>query len=177
MAWRAVCSFPPSAGGSRLIANLLAVTTFDTLLEPRSLPSTGITRLPRYYGPFRLPDRPGLSLAGCALTCTVTSRGLPCCVGFLLRLAVALTPAGPPSGIMGHSPECGGTGLPFRDGGLAPAIPVFGACSAFTSVTACTLTESLKRSFVIQGFGSPPSEPLELLPARTTKLPGGIRTH
>jgi hypothetical protein len=33
-------------------------------LELRSLPSTGVTRLPRYYEPLRHPRAPSLSLAG-----------------------------------------------------------------------------------------------------------------
>src|SRR4029077_18536035 len=33
-------------------------------LELRPLPSTGVTRLRRYYGPLRYPRRPSLSLAG-----------------------------------------------------------------------------------------------------------------
>ena len=36
-------------------------------LEPGPLPSTGITRLRRYYGPLRLPMQPGLSLTGVRL--------------------------------------------------------------------------------------------------------------
>ena len=36
-------------------------------LELRSLPSTGITRLQRYYEPLRHPRAPGLSLAGVRL--------------------------------------------------------------------------------------------------------------
>jgi len=57
-------------------------------------------------------------------------------------------------------------------------MPVFEACSAFTLVTARTLAESLNDPL---SFKAPtrllPPEPLELLPARMTKLPGGIRTH
>ena len=44
--------------------------TFDADLEPRPLPSTGVTRLRRYYGPLRHPKRPGLSLAGVRLRVT-----------------------------------------------------------------------------------------------------------
>jgi hypothetical protein len=36
-------------------------------LELRSLPSTGVTRLHRYYEPLRIPTAPGLSLAGVRL--------------------------------------------------------------------------------------------------------------
>ncbi len=39
-------------------------TTSCVGLEPRPLPSTGVTRLRRYYGPLRNPGRPSLSLAG-----------------------------------------------------------------------------------------------------------------
>src|SRR5580704_13284860 len=39
----------------------------DVLLKRRSLPSTGITRLHRYYEPLRLPGRTGLALAGVRL--------------------------------------------------------------------------------------------------------------
>ena len=55
--------------------------TSDADLEPRPLPSTGITRLRRYYGPLRHPKRPGLSLAGVRLRGTPPHRmGFPCCV-------------------------------------------------------------------------------------------------
>src|SRR5262249_2478355 len=43
-------------------------------------PSAGVTRFPRYYGPFRLPAEPSLSLAGAWLGHVPTRRGLPCCV-------------------------------------------------------------------------------------------------
>jgi hypothetical protein len=39
-------------------------TTYCVCLELRSLPSTGITQLQRYYEPLRHPKAPGLSLAG-----------------------------------------------------------------------------------------------------------------
>src|SRR5467141_2652070 len=39
-------------------------TTYCACLELRSLPSTGITRLQRYYEPLRHPRAPGLSLTG-----------------------------------------------------------------------------------------------------------------
>jgi hypothetical protein len=63
-------------------------------LEPRPLPSTGVTRLRRYYGPLRYPSRPSLSLAG------VWLRGsAPSPIGFpvlrwisMYRHAVVITP-------------------------------------------------------------------------------------
>jgi hypothetical protein len=51
---------------------------FCTALELRPLPSTGITRLPRYYGPLRHPTRPSLTLTGCRLEAVTLHRvGLP----------------------------------------------------------------------------------------------------
>ena len=63
-------------------------------LEPRPLPSTGVTRLRRYYGPLRHPLRPGLSLAGVRLRVTHPRRlGFPVlrCI-FMCRHAVVITP-------------------------------------------------------------------------------------
>ena len=52
-------------------------TTYCVCLELRSLPSTGITRLQRYYEPLRHPKAPGLSLAGFRLVITDHALGLP----------------------------------------------------------------------------------------------------
>src|ERR1700686_3883460 len=46
-------------------------------LELRSLPSTGITRLQRYYEPLRRPRAPSLSLAGFRLVIADHAMGLP----------------------------------------------------------------------------------------------------
>jgi hypothetical protein len=46
-------------------------------LELRPLPSTGITRPQRYYGPLRHPRAPGLSLAGVQLTVPGHAKGFP----------------------------------------------------------------------------------------------------
>jgi hypothetical protein len=49
-------------------------------LQLGALPSTGITRLRRYYGPIRHPARPGLSLAGFRLAARAATKwGFPCC--------------------------------------------------------------------------------------------------
>ena len=50
------------------ISRLSAACRVD--LEPRPLPSTGATRLRRYYGPLRHPGQPGRSLAGVRLRVT-----------------------------------------------------------------------------------------------------------
>jgi hypothetical protein len=46
-------------------------------LELRPLPSTGITRLQRYYGPLRHPRAPGLSVTGVRLVVPDHAKGLP----------------------------------------------------------------------------------------------------
>src|SRR5258708_36019845 len=51
-------------GGCRLIATLRAVHLAVPYLEVRSLPSPGITRLPRYYEPLRHPPWPGADPRG-----------------------------------------------------------------------------------------------------------------
>src|SRR3984893_18535613 len=52
-------------------------TTYCVCLELRSLPSTGVTRLPRYYEPLRHPKAPSLSLAGFRFVIADHAMGLP----------------------------------------------------------------------------------------------------
>src|ERR1700719_249111 len=52
-------------------------TTYCVCLELRSLPSTGITQLQRYYEPLRHPKAPGLSLTGFRLVIADHALGLP----------------------------------------------------------------------------------------------------
>src|SRR6202030_1482543 len=54
-----------------------SLTTSCAGLELRLLPSTGITRLHRYYGPLRHPNAPGLSLTGVWLIIPDHAWGLP----------------------------------------------------------------------------------------------------
>ena len=63
-------------------------------LERRPLPSTGVTRLQRYYEPLRHPGRPGLSLAGVRLRVTRPHRlGFPVLRWIsMYRHAVVITP-------------------------------------------------------------------------------------
>src|SRR5260221_4283513 len=52
-------------------------TTYCVCLELRSLPSTGVTRLQRYYEPLRHPRAPSLSLTGLRLVIAYHALGLP----------------------------------------------------------------------------------------------------
>src|SRR5713101_9403553 len=54
-----------------------SVTTYCVCLEPRPLPSTGITRLQRYNEPLRHPRAPGLSVTGVRLVVPDHAKGLP----------------------------------------------------------------------------------------------------
>ena len=80
----------------RLAPLSLSFSSASGLLELRPLPSTGITRLPRYYEPVRHPRRPGLSLAGVRLGSCSPPLGLPVLQQLpLCRHAVTITPVGP----------------------------------------------------------------------------------
>ena len=65
--WR-VCGLP----------NLLHFATFNVSLELRSLPSAGVTRFRRYFGPLRHPIAPSLTVTGLRLVVTTDhATGLP----------------------------------------------------------------------------------------------------
>jgi hypothetical protein len=55
----------------------MSFATFCVCLELRSLPSTRVTRLQRYYKPLRHPKVPSLSLAGVWLVIPDHALGLP----------------------------------------------------------------------------------------------------
>src|SRR2546426_1401489 len=72
----------PSAASEHLLELIgfpisRSFTTYCVCLELRSLPSTGVTRLPRYYEPLRHPKAPDLSLAGVRLVIADHALGLP----------------------------------------------------------------------------------------------------
>ena len=81
---------------NRLSPLSLSFSSATGLLELGSLPSTGVTRLPRYYEPVRHPRRPGLSLAGVRLGSRFPPLGLPVLQQLpVCRHAVTITPVGP----------------------------------------------------------------------------------
>src|SRR5258705_3465198 len=100
-------------------------TTYCVCLELRSLPSTGVTRLQRYYEPLRHPKAPSLSLAGFRLVIADHAMGLPvlrtlslctCCrhypgaaAGRTLRSAFTQPYQPSPKGLSGRPAHC-----PFR---------------------------------------------------------------
>ena len=74
--------------------------TYCVCLEPRSLPSSGITRLPRYTNPSATPGRPACPSLASGRSPLTTQWGFPCCARFPCVHAVATTAAqrlGPPS--------------------------------------------------------------------------------
>ena len=97
-----LCGSPPSdlerfdREVHRLSPLSLSFSSASDLLELRPLPSTGVTRLPRYYEPVRHPRRPGLSLAGVRLGSRSPPLGLPVLQQLpVCRHAVTITPVGP----------------------------------------------------------------------------------
>ena len=80
--------------GTRPSATPVSLLPFAIAVHLRSLPSAGITRFPRYYGPLRHPARPDLTLAGCRLARATPPPGLPVLRPFPSSMrAVATTPA------------------------------------------------------------------------------------
>src|SRR4029077_10815848 len=72
----------PSAASEHLLELIgfpisMSFTAYCVCLELRSLPSTGVTRLQRYYEPLRHPRAPSLSLTGFRLVIADHALGLP----------------------------------------------------------------------------------------------------
>ena len=103
--------------------------------------------------PSATPTRPGLSLTSCQLIRTALTAGASRVAPDPLYLhAVATTPAGPmethsllPSHQLRPSPNLRRVGS---------CVALFGACVAFTRVTACMLAESPKATLCTRGFSS-----------------------
>ena len=128
-------------------------------LEPRPLPSTGVTRRPRYYEPLRHPRRPGRSLAGVRLRVTRPHHlGFPVLRGIsLYRHAVVITPVARWVGslVKRHIPAICIARQRLRPSPSFCRVGVhighFEACSTFTRVTACLLAASPKRHMCLEG--------------------------
>ena len=108
-------------GVVRLSPISLSVVASCVRLQLRPLPSTGVTRLRRYYEPLRHPSRPGLSLTSCQLTLTAITAGTSrVAYGPLCLHAVANTPAGLMEFVRSYDSTI--FGLPRNRGGSAPAL-------------------------------------------------------
>src|SRR5260370_27922391 len=123
--------------------------TYCVCLELRPLPSTGITRLQRYYEPLRHPKAPGLSLTGFRLVLADHALGLPvlrtlslctCCRHYPGAASARTASLTSPSRIS----------FPRKGRRVGLRIVLFEACSAFTRVTACTLPLSPIRATLIK---------------------------
>src|SRR6267143_104634 len=142
-----LCRATPSAPSEHLVELLgsspipRSFVASCVSFQLRLLPSTGVNRLRRYYEPLRHPNRPGLSLASGQLIHTAITAGTsrvahgPHCVH-----AVANTPAGRMELVRSYTSIR--FGLPTKPGRVGSCITIFGACLAFTHVTAYTLAES-----------------------------------
>jgi hypothetical protein len=120
-------------------------------LELRSLPSTGITQLPQYYEPLRHPRAPGLSLTGVRLVTTDHAVGLPVLRALSLCTCCRHYP-GAATGASISPTHPSRISLPRKGCRVGLRIVLFGDCSAFTRVTACTLALSPMRDTHSGGF-------------------------
>src|SRR5271163_660246 len=151
----------------------LSVLASCVRLQLRLLPSAGVTRLHQYYEPLRHPRQPGLALASCQLIHTAITAGTSRVASDPLCLhAGATTPAGPMETCsLIHSHRLRPSPNRRRVG---PCIVGFEACSAFTHVTACMLTESpMRPSTPKASAASLPPLLLRLLPGGANQFPGG----
>src|SRR5450756_1487253 len=125
-------------------------TTYCVCPELRSLPSTGVTRLLRYYEPLRHPRAPGLSLTGFRLVVADHTLGLPVFRALSLCACCRQYPGAASGRSFAHSPSR--ISLPRNGSRVGLRIVLFEACSAFTRVAACTLALSPIRDTLIEGF-------------------------
>src|SRR5438094_4234909 len=146
----------PSAASEHLLELIgfpisTSFATYCVCLELRSLPSTGVTRLPRYYEPFRHPRAPSLSLTGVRLVIADHALGLPVLRALSLCTCCRHYP-GAAAGRTLRSASPSRISLPRKGRRVGLRIVLFEACSAFTRVTACTLALSPIRDTLTEGF-------------------------
>jgi hypothetical protein len=113
------------------LGNMANLPTLDgpaNAPEVRPLPSIGVTRLPRYYEPLRLPIRPDASLTSRRLALRPPSRVSRVALPTPLPCAIVITPAEYEDQDV-QSSSLGG--LPRSGGGSASATSIFEACMTF----------------------------------------------
>ena len=153
-------------------------TTCCVCLELRSLPSTGITRLQRYYKPLRHPKAPGLSLPGVRLVIADHASGLPVLRTLSLCTCCRHYP-GAAAGRTLRSASPSRISLPRKGHRVGLRIGIFEACLAFTRVTACTLALS---PYIVTRYPKASATSLLYLHDcsgcfRLERSPGGTYTH
>ena len=151
-------------------------------IESGPLPSTGITRLRRYYGPIRHLSRPTLALTGSSLAqlSAVHGADFPCCARSISRTCCHHYPGG--------IVRCVSRSLPSRRRPspllwrVGSHVDCFGACSVFTRVTARTICwppeEAVSES--ASAHLSPPGPPPGFRLGRAVRRSGlspGIPVH
>ncbi|AXC12388.1 hypothetical protein ACPOL_3093 [Acidisarcina polymorpha] len=172
----------PSATSERLSGLLgsspipLSLVVYYVRLQLRPLPSTGITRLHRYYRPLRHPKRPGLSLASCQLIQPQSPLGLP----VLPSVPFAYMPSPLPRQVEG---SCSLIlfpliGLPQVRGGSAPASWISRLAQRSLTLRPARLQSRLYDPLPPEASAaSLPLPLLRLLPGGTNQLPGGTCTR
>ena len=150
-------------------------TTSCICLELRPLPSTGITRFPRYYEPLRHPRAPEPSLTGVRLVFPDHAKGFPVLRALPLCTCCRHYPGTAIRIIFAQSPNR--ISLPRKGNRVGLCNVLFEACSAFTHVTACTLALSPIRDTLHRRL-----QPFRCLHScsgcfRLERLPGGTFTH
>src|SRR5664279_523066 len=151
-------------------------TTYCVCLELRSLPSTGVTRLQRYYEPLRHPRAPGLSLTGFRLIVVDHALGLPVFRALSLCTCCRQYP-GVASGRITSLISSRRISLPRYGSRVGLHIVLFEACAAFTRVAACTLALSPIRDTLIEGFSHFVTSMTAPIASGWSGLPGGACTH
>src|SRR5712691_4635933 len=146
----------PSAASEHLLELIgfpisRSFTTYCVCLELKSLPSTGVTRLQRYYEPLRHPNAPGLSLTGVRLVIPDHALGSPVLRSLSLCTCCRHYP-GAASGRTASLISSRRISLPRKGCRVGLRIVLFEACSAFTRVAACTLARSPIRDPLSEGF-------------------------
>jgi hypothetical protein len=134
------------------MATLPTLGRFPNVPEVRPLSSTGITRLPRYYGPVRHPTRPGLALAGCQLTARAATARVSR-VAYDLRVQTCRRPY--PGGTPGtfRSTSTDDSGLPHPLAGSAPTL-AFSRPARRSRKLRPVCSRGRLAALCIEGFGS-----------------------
>src|SRR5258707_10417471 len=134
-----------------VIEFLIAHGELSTFPKQVHLPSTGITRLQRYYEPLRHPRAPGLALTGVRLIIPDLAMGLP----VLRALSLCTCCRHYPGAADGRTPRSYSPvriSLPRKGYRVGLHIDLFEDCSAFTHVAARTLARSPNRDPLTRGF-------------------------